>query len=48
MLTREYHLALAQVDLTGTRMTQQDRKRKVVIFSITIVVQCLGASFAFA
>ena len=25
MLTREYHLALAQVDLTGTRMTQQWR-----------------------
>ena len=23
MLTRKYHLALAQVDLTGTHMTQQ-------------------------
>ena len=36
--------------LKGTRMTQQWRikKRELAIYSITIEVQCLGGSFAFA
>ena len=45
MLAQEYHLALAQVDQTGTCMTYQ---WKMAIFSITIIIQCLSASFAFA
>ena len=46
----EYHQALAHVDLKGTRVTQQRgiRKQELARFSMTILVQCLGASFLVA
>ena len=49
MIAGEFHLALEQVDLKAhADSTVEDQKRELAIFSITIEVQCLDGSFAFA
>ena len=49
MITLEYHLALEQVGLKRYTHdpTVEGWKQELVIFSVKIIVLCLGASFIF-